>query len=245
MLLVIIVALLPLWFYSRWRGDHVGPCLLDMPKTPDLDFVVEFLNNKNRKQKAASLNPARAVPVTPEEEELEERGRSSSMFPPGTKVNFLEVLGPVQRTSRTGRMVSQRMHNCICIAPTAEGGGPCGTPLEVSYQQLYQASVYSCGCVARPKHPPIRLEGQKFGRVKVLRWAETEAWELACEVCGQVLYRRSAQEVREAGDSCEQHGIASAVEAEALRAPPKRGRPPTVRAAAATVLPQTRTAGAR
>lgn len=131
------------------------------------------------------------------------------------------------KANRDGRQVSGRMHKCRCIAPSGKGGAVCGNPIVVSYQQLYGKNVYSCGCVRRPKHPPIRHEGEHHGPVTVVCWSYTaRAWELACSACGLTFFRNSTKEVEAAGVSCEGHEVTDAEEAKRLRKPAKLGRPP-------------------
>jgi hypothetical protein len=106
--------------------------------------------------------------------------------------------------------LTHRKVDVKCVARTGVDGAECGKVFVVVYQQLYNASVYSCGCTPKPKHPPIRLEGQRHGRVEVLRWAGEEAWELICHECGEILYRRNAEQVRRAGESCQGHAAKTA-----------------------------------
>jgi hypothetical protein len=115
----------------------------------------------------------------------------------GRKINLLTVKGLRKKQGRNGP-ISTGIYEAVC---------QCGKEITLNYGQIYYKTVYSCGCTPRPKHPPIRLEGQTIGLVEVLRWAEEEAaWEVVCRECGALLYRRRTSEVREAGKSCDTHG---------------------------------------
>jgi len=130
-------------------------------------------------------------------------GRSSKVFP-GAKINHLEVLGREVRQGRYGP-ISRSKYRCRCLV-VRPGGSLCGVLITYGYHQLYYGNVYSCGCTPRPKHPAIRLENRRFGRVMVMQWAtEENAWELTCEECGAVLYRKGIKDVEQAGESCEGH----------------------------------------
>jgi hypothetical protein len=115
----------------------------------------------------------------------------------GRKINLLTVKGLRRKQGRYG-LISTGVYEAVCR---------CGKEVTINYGQIYYKTIYSCGCTPRPKHPPIRLEGQTIGLVEVMRWAEEEiAWEVVCHECGALLYRRRTSEVREAGKSCETHG---------------------------------------
>ena len=179
-----------------------------MPR--EIDVLDSYLTgNKEPKRNASSKQQQPGSPVESlgpvEVEELDTRaGRSSRVFP-GARINLLEVLGQEVRQGRY-RPVTRSKYRCRCLAKSGPDGAVCGAPVTYGYQQLYYENVYSCGCTPRPKHPPIRLENRRFGRVTVLRWAlEEGAWELACEECGKVFYRKDSKAVEQAGESCEGH----------------------------------------
>ena len=132
-------------------------------------------------------------------------------FGPGDKCHFVEVVGPHVQAGASGVAYTNREYIVKCSAP-GPGGKPCGRTGIATYHQLYYQSLYSCGCTVRPKHPPIRLEGQRIGLVEVLRWTADYGgmWELVCHECGEVLYRKTVYQVRAAGASCSSHKTAVA-----------------------------------
>ena len=118
----------------------------------------------------------------------------------GRKVNCLTVKRLRTKPGRWGP-ISTGEYDVEC---------ECGETIKANYHQIYYATIYSCGCTVRPKHPPIRLENQTIGQLRVMRWADEQpggAWECVCQECGGILYFKKAKELREASGSCEAHGL--------------------------------------
>lgn len=131
-----------------------------------------------------------------------ERGRH---IPAGTKIRDLEILGPDTQQGRYGSYWN-RQYRVKCIVK--HGDQECGRELTVTYGQLYYSHLISnCGCKPLAKHPPIRLEGLRFGRVEVMRWEPEDGggWEIVCHECGALMYRETKKEVALAGQSCDGH----------------------------------------
>jgi hypothetical protein len=129
-------------------------------------------------------------------------------FAPKTVVNYVRVLGPYVQTGQHGRY-SNRKYRVQCIAPTGPGKSECGKKGLVTYHQLYYGTIFSCGCLPRPKHPPIRMEGQRVGCLDVLRWCGEYggSWECVCVECGALLYRKTVADVRLSSRSCDNHHV--------------------------------------
>lgn len=149
-----------------------------------MDFLMRDLDRELEKQ--ATIEP-------PKRQETEGVIRTKLS---GRQVNLFKVQGLRVKNGRYGP-ISTGKYAVTCV---------CGKQTDVKYAQIYYGTIYSCGCRPRPKHPPIRLEGQTIGLIEVMRWAEEEnAWEVVCLECGALIYRRRTSEVREAGESCETH----------------------------------------
>jgi hypothetical protein len=115
----------------------------------------------------------------------------------GRQFNKVEILGRIMQKGKMGYYSNS--HYALQCA--------CGNVFEATYHACYMQSPYSCGCIPRPRHPPIRLEGQTIGVLEVLRWAEDQrAWEVVCQECGSLLYVETVRELRRISkDMCEWH----------------------------------------
>lgn len=118
-------------------------------------------------------------------------------YAPGYRVNYFTVQGKHYKKGTYGQF-SNGDYIVKCV---------CGKKMLASYHQIYYGTAFSCGCIARAKHPPIKLEGQRIGRVEVLRWTQEYGgtWEIVCHECGELLYRKTSHQVRAAGQSCASH----------------------------------------
>lgn len=127
-------------------------------------------------------------------------------FREGEVINYVRVIGLHLVQGRYGPL-SRGMYDCECIAPTGQDGAECGKKLVLQYRTLYYRSRYSCGCLKRIKHPPVMLEGDKFGRLEVLRWTEEKGgtWECVCHECARLIYIRTVKIIRAHAESCEGH----------------------------------------
>ena len=169
------------------------------------DVFEEFMDREIRNQGVLKDEDNGDASIKPELMILTESKRAlgqaklSTKFKRGCKINHIVVDARIAGESGPGGM-----YQCHC--GVVRDGKECGKGLKISYRTLYTGSVFSCGCLLRAKHPPIRLEGSRQGNAEVLRWSEEDAaWEVICHACGNVLYLKTAKEVRAAGLSCVGH----------------------------------------
>lgn len=125
-------------------------------------------------------------------------------IPPGTLVNHVRVVGQDIKKGDLA-LFSQRDYRVECIAKTGDKGGACGKRFVATYHQIYYRTLFSCGCLKRLRHPPIQLEDDQVGVLRVLRWDELQGWECVCQECGEVMYARRIDEVRALGMKCPPH----------------------------------------
>ena len=174
-----------------WESDIAKKYIAKSAKTSQKVASTPPQNSKSYKQQPVDGEPE----GTDEEPELPQ-ATLNRMIKPGLQVNLLTVIGPYKKTGKYGTF-SNREYTVRC---------QCGRIVRATYAQVYQKSLYSCGCTPRPKHPPIRLEGKVIGDFDVIQWVEDEgfdeqgqvrgAWESVCKTCGAIKYFRTVSELR-------------------------------------------------
>lgn len=121
---------------------------------------------------------------------------SSRLFLPGRRVNKTMILGRVLPSAK-GSYSGSRTYLLLC---------DCDKIFRAEYDEIYYRNVFSCGCMKRQKHPPIKMEGERIGRLEVMRWDEEEgAWECVCHECAEIIYRKTVKEMRVQAEDCTWH----------------------------------------